>query len=87
MQLFLKIVNGIAAILNLAVMALAAYLPPELGRGATDGAKAWQMIGVIAGFCVFIVVIRFFRYSTLVLLFACVFFFVSCSANFRWGGG
>ena len=41
MQLFLKIVNGIAAILSLAVMALAAYLPPELGRGGTDGAKAW----------------------------------------------
>jgi hypothetical protein len=33
------------------------------------------------------VIVKFPRFSALVLLFSCAFFFVSCSANFRWGGG
>lgn len=87
MKLFLKILNGLAALLTMVVLAAAIYLPPNIGRDGTPSEKAWQTAAIVACMVACLSLFRFFKYSTLILLFACAFFFVSCAANFHWAGG
>lgn len=83
----MKILNAIAAVLTMVVLFFAILIPPEIGRGGTPSEHSWQAIGVVVLLVGLVAVLKKTNLSLLFLFLACAFFFVSCAANFHWGGG
>jgi hypothetical protein len=82
-----KLINWIAAVLTIVVLSSAILLPSSMAYNSPS-ARLWSAISVFFLFCALLAIFKLKVSHCLPLLFlACVFFFVSCSSNFHWGGG
>jgi|SoiMethySBSTD1v2_1073268.scaffolds.fasta_scaffold1169737_2 hypothetical protein len=81
-----RAINVIMALLTLVVLAGAMMIPSLMSQGSQPVSTAWQAGGMLALLVGLVAVTRKNNFSILFFVFACAFFFVSCTANFRWQG-
>ena len=81
-----RAVNVIAALLTLVVLVGAMMIPSLMNPGSQPESTGWKVGGMIALLVGLVAVTRKNNFSILFLVLACAFFFVSCTANFRWQG-
>jgi hypothetical protein len=74
---------SIVGIMGLLILAAAIFVPPLLGDRVNGTVVAWMIAAVAAFLGAVVLVNADRRWSLPVLMFACVFFFVSCGSNLK----
>jgi hypothetical protein len=80
----LGLLNGIFAALGLLILAASFVLPTTFdGQHLSSKDVAWQAASVLLFVGSFVLIRKSMNWSLVVLMLACAFFFVSCTANFQ----
>jgi hypothetical protein len=82
----LRVANHFIAALAVIVLLLSIPMVAVMAEMG-DNKQLWQGLGLLLAAVSAIVLVKRSEFALLALMIACAFFFVSCAANFHWGGG